>query len=114
MRRAFELAAHGHGFVEPNPLVGAVLVDDQLRLIGEGFHQRFGGPHAEVEAIRDAESRGHGGRLKDATLYVSLEPCCHLGKTPPCTQAVIAAGIRQVVVGRTDRSEERRVGKECA
>ncbi len=102
MRRAFELAAHGHGFVEPNPLVGAVLVDDQLRLIGEGFHQRFGGPHAEVEAIQDAESRGNGDRLKDATFYVSLEPCCHFGKTPPCTQAVIAAGIRQVVVGRTD------------
>ena len=102
MRRAFELAAQGHGFVEPNPMVGAVLVDAELRLIGEGFHQRFGGPHAEVEAIRDAQSRGNGDRFKDATLFVSLEPCCHFGKTPPCTQAILAAGVRKVVVGRTD------------
>jgi len=102
MRRAFELAAQGHGFVEPNPMVGAVLVDAELRLIGEGFHQRFGGPHAEVEALRDAQSRGNGDRLKDATLFVSLEPCCHFGKTPPCTQAILAAGVRKVVVGRTD------------
>ncbi|MCX7418612.1 MAG: bifunctional diaminohydroxyphosphoribosylaminopyrimidine deaminase/5-amino-6-(5-phosphoribosylamino)uracil reductase RibD [Planctomycetia bacterium] len=102
MRRALELAAQGHGFVEPNPMVGAVLVDEHLRVIGEGFHQRFGGPHAEVEAIRDAKSRGNGDRLQDATLYVSLEPCCHFGKTPPCTQAVIRAGVRKVVVGRTD------------
>ncbi len=102
MRRAFELAARGQGFVEPNPMVGAVLVDDQLQMLGEGFHQRFGGAHAEIEAIRDAESRGNGNRLKDATLFVSLEPCCHFGKTPPCTQAILAAGIRKVVVGRSD------------
>ena len=102
MRRALELAAQGQGFVEPNPMVGAVLVDDQLQLLGEGFHQKFGGAHAEIEAIRDAESRGNGERLKSATLFVSLEPCCHFGKTPPCTQAILAVGIRKVVVGRTD------------
>lgn len=83
-------------------MVGAVLVDNSLTLLGEGFHQQFGGAHAEVEAIRDAERRHRRNRLKDATLFVSLEPCCHFGKTPPCTQAVIAAGIRKVVVGRTD------------
>ncbi len=107
MRRAFELAARGQGFVEPNPMVGAVLVDDQLRLLGEGSHQRFGGPHAEIEAIRDAEVRRKKQkkkRLKEATLFVSLEPCCHFGKTPPCTQAILAAGVRKVVIGRSDPS----------
>ena len=102
MRRAFELAAQGQGFVEPNPMVGAVLVDDQMLVLGEGFHRQFGGPHAEIEAIRDAESRGNGDRLQEATLFVSLEPCCHFGKTPPCTNAILAAGIRKVVVGRAD------------
>jgi diaminohydroxyphosphoribosylaminopyrimidine deaminase/5-amino-6-(5-phosphoribosylamino)uracil reductase len=107
MRRTFELAARGQGFVEPNPMVGAVLVDDQLRLLGEGFHQKFGGPHAEVEAIADAETRRKKQkkkRLQDAILFVSLEPCCHFGKTPPCTQAILAAGIRKVVIGRSDPS----------
>lgn len=103
MRRAYELAARGQGFVEPNPMVGAVLVDDELRLIGEGFHQRFGGLHAEVEALADA-TRRHRKKLKDATLFVSLEPCCHFGKTPPCTQAILAAGIRKVIIGRADPS----------
>lgn len=102
MRRAFELAARGQGFVEPNPMVGAVLVDESLSLLGEGFHRQFGGPHAEVEAIADATKRRRKKKLKDATLFVSLEPCCHFGKTPPCTQAILTAGIRKVVVGRTD------------
>ncbi len=102
MRRAFELAARGQGFVEPNPMVGAVLVDDELKRLGEGYHQQFGGPHAEIEAISDAVRRRRKKRLKDATLFVSLEPCCHFGKTPPCTQAILAAGIRKVVIGRTD------------
>jgi diaminohydroxyphosphoribosylaminopyrimidine deaminase/5-amino-6-(5-phosphoribosylamino)uracil reductase len=104
MRRACELATGGEGFVEPNPMVGAVLVDDGLRLLGEGFHQRFGGPHAEVEAIADAIRRRRRKKLKEATLFVTLEPCCHVGKTPPCTQAILAAGIRKVVVGRSDPS----------
>jgi len=102
MRHVFELAARGQGFVEPNPMVGAVLVDDELRLLGEGFHRQFGGPHAEIEAIADATMRRRKNRLKDATLFVSLEPCCHFGKTPPCSQAILAAGIRKVVIGRTD------------
>lgn len=85
-------------------MVGAVLVDDELRLLGEGFHQRFGGLHAEVEAIADATRRRRQKKLKDATLFVSLEPCCHFGKTPPCTQAILAAGIRTVVIGRADPS----------
>ncbi len=102
MQHAFELAARGQGFVEPNPMVGAVLVDESLSLLGEGFHQQFGGPHAEVAAILDAERRRRKKKLKDAALFVSLEPCCHFGKTPPCTQAILAAGIRKVVVGQTD------------
>jgi diaminohydroxyphosphoribosylaminopyrimidine deaminase/5-amino-6-(5-phosphoribosylamino)uracil reductase len=96
MRRALELAALGRGRVEPNPMVGAVLVRDG-RVIGEGRHRRFGGPHAEVEALRacDGDPRG-------ATLYVTLEPCCHHGKTPPCTDAVIAAGVACVIYAVTD------------
>lgn len=104
MRHACELAARGEGFVEPNPMVGAVLVDEGLRQLGAGFHQRFGGPHAEVEAITDAIRRRHRKKLASATLFVTLEPCCHFGKTPPCTQAILEAGIRRVVIGRLDPS----------
>lgn len=98
MRRALELAARGRGWVEPNPMVGCVIVRDGT-IIGEGFHGRFGGPHAEVEALRclaDPElARG-------ATVYVTLEPCCHTGKTPPCSDALIAAGVARVVVALQD------------
>jgi len=97
MQRAVELAARGLGFVEPNPPVGAVIVDDQLNRLGEGFHERFGGPHAEIGAIQQAAERAAG-----ATLYVSLEPCCHHGKTGPCTQAIIQHNIRKVVIGMID------------
>ncbi len=96
MRRALELAALGQGFVEPNPMVGCVLLRDG-RTIGEGYHHRFGGPHAEVEALRHARDQAHG-----ATAYVTLEPCAHFGKTPPCTQALIAAGVQRVVVATRD------------
>ncbi len=90
MARALELAARGEGFVEPNPMVGCVIVrDDQT--VGEGFHARYGGPHAEVVALRAA-----GEAARGADLYVTLEPCCHHGKTPPCTEAVIAAGVARV------------------
>jgi diaminohydroxyphosphoribosylaminopyrimidine deaminase / 5-amino-6-(5-phosphoribosylamino)uracil reductase len=78
MLRALELAARGQGFVEPNPQVGCVIVNDG-QVVGEGWHQRYGEPHAEVEALRLA-----GPRARGATLYVTLEPCCHFGKTPPC------------------------------
>jgi diaminohydroxyphosphoribosylaminopyrimidine deaminase/5-amino-6-(5-phosphoribosylamino)uracil reductase len=97
MRRALELAARGNGTVEPNPAVGAVLVDPSLELIAEGWHQRFGGPHAEIEAITRAGSLAAG-----ATLFVTLEPCCHQGKTGPCTDAILRAAIRKVVVACRD------------
>jgi diaminohydroxyphosphoribosylaminopyrimidine deaminase/5-amino-6-(5-phosphoribosylamino)uracil reductase len=97
MRRAIELASRGAGCVEPNPLVGAVIVDDKLQLIGEGWHERFGGPHAEVHALAQA-----GERARGATLFVTLEPCCHFGKTPPCVDAILAAGLRSVVIGIQD------------
>jgi len=96
MQRALELAAKGQGYVEPNPMVGCVIVAG-AEIIGEGWHRRFGQPHAEVEALRLA-----GHRAKGATMYVTLEPCCHEGKTPPCTQAVIDAGVRRVVVAQRD------------
>jgi diaminohydroxyphosphoribosylaminopyrimidine deaminase/5-amino-6-(5-phosphoribosylamino)uracil reductase len=97
MRRAIELAGRGIGLVEPNPPVGAVIVDDRLQRIGEGWHERFGGPHAEVAALAQAAERARG-----AALFVTLEPCCHFGKTPPCVDAIIAAGLRQVVVAMQD------------
>lgn len=94
--RAFELAALGRGQVEPNPEVGAVLVKDG-KIVGEGFHEIFGGPHAEINAISNAGEAAQG-----ATLYVTLEPCNHFGKTPPCTDAIIRAGIVEVIYAATD------------
>jgi diaminohydroxyphosphoribosylaminopyrimidine deaminase/5-amino-6-(5-phosphoribosylamino)uracil reductase len=93
MERALELAARGRYGASPNPMVGAVIVDAKGELAGEGFHAAFGGPHAEIVALEDA-----GQRAKDGTLYVTLEPCAHHGKTPPCTDAILAAGLRRVVV----------------
>lgn len=96
MQRALELAVQGQGHVEPNPMVGCVIARG-AEIIGEGWHRRFGGPHAEVEALRIA-----GRRAAGATLYVTLEPCCHHGKTPPCTRAILDAGIRRVVIAAGD------------
>jgi len=96
MLRAIELARRGEGRVEPNPLVGCVVVRDG-EVVGEGWHQKFGGDHAEVEALKAA-----GENARGADLYVTLEPCCHEGKTPPCTKAVIAAGVRRVIIGCQD------------
>lgn len=96
MSRALELALKGKGQVEPNPLVGAVLVKGQS-VIGEGFHEYFGGPHAEINAINTAISS-----TKGTTLYVTLEPCTHYGKTPPCVNAIIRAGIKEVVLAIRD------------
>jgi diaminohydroxyphosphoribosylaminopyrimidine deaminase/5-amino-6-(5-phosphoribosylamino)uracil reductase len=101
MKRAIELAEFGRGLVEPNPLVGAVLVHDG-RIVGEGFHHGFGDHHAEVDAFFDANLRNGGRVPRDNTLYVTLEPCCHHGKTPPCTDAIIAAGVRRVVAAMLD------------
>jgi diaminohydroxyphosphoribosylaminopyrimidine deaminase/5-amino-6-(5-phosphoribosylamino)uracil reductase len=99
MRAALRLARRGHGATSPNPMVGAVLVKGG-KIIGRGWHRRAGLPHAEIEALRGAHKRGHNPR--GATLYVTLEPCCTHGRTPPCTDAIIAAGIRRVVIGATD------------
>jgi diaminohydroxyphosphoribosylaminopyrimidine deaminase/5-amino-6-(5-phosphoribosylamino)uracil reductase len=96
MGRALELAERGRGWVEPNPLVGAVVVRDG-QLVGEGWHQRFGDAHAEVNALAAAGAAAHG-----ATLYVTLEPCCHQGKTPPCTDAILRAGVGRVVAAMSD------------
>ncbi|MBN1511829.1 MAG: bifunctional diaminohydroxyphosphoribosylaminopyrimidine deaminase/5-amino-6-(5-phosphoribosylamino)uracil reductase RibD [Phycisphaerae bacterium] len=96
MARALRLARRGQGRVEPNPMVGCVLVRAG-RIVGEGWHRRFGGPHAEVEALRRA-----GRRARGATAYVTLEPCCHHGKTPPCTDALLHAGVSRVVAAMVD------------
>lgn len=99
--RAIELAQRGLGRVNPNPVVGAVVVRDG-EVLGEGWHDEFGGPHAEVNAIRACS----GADLTGATIYVSLEPCCHTGKTPPCTDAIVAAGLSRVVVASDDPTEK--------
>jgi diaminohydroxyphosphoribosylaminopyrimidine deaminase/5-amino-6-(5-phosphoribosylamino)uracil reductase len=99
MNIALETAAGGRGGVEPNPMVGAVIAGGDVEL-ARGYHERFGGPHAEVNAIAAAQRSGVD--IAGATIYVTLEPCCHHGKTPPCTDAIIAAGISRVVVAMGD------------
>lgn len=98
MDRALELAARGGRAVMPNPMVGAVVVHNDT-IIGEGFHERYGGPHAEVNAIQSVQNKS---LLKEATIYVTLEPCSHFGKTPPCADLLISSGIKHVVVGCED------------
>jgi diaminohydroxyphosphoribosylaminopyrimidine deaminase / 5-amino-6-(5-phosphoribosylamino)uracil reductase len=98
MEEALRLAARGLGRTSPNPAVGAVVVR-RGQVVGRGFHRRAGGPHAEVFALRQA-----GRRARGATLYVTLEPCCHVGRTPPCVDAVLAARVARVVVGALDPS----------
>ena len=97
MRRALALAALAEGRTSPNPLVGAVVLNREGRLVGEGFHARSGEPHAEVGALAQAGTAAAGG-----TLIVTLEPCCHHGRTPPCTRAVLQAGVARVVVALED------------
>ena len=96
MREALELARRGRGRTSPNPVVGAVIVKDG-KVVGRGWHQKAGTAHAEVHAIADA-----GAESRNATIYVTLEPCCHFGRTGPCTEAIIVAGIQRVVVAMTD------------
>lgn len=96
MRRCLDLAVKGERWVAPNPVVGCVIVRNG-RIVGEGYHRNYGGPHAEIVALKQA-----GRRAKGATMYVSLEPCVHTGKTPPCTEAIVSAGIKRVVAASRD------------
>ncbi|MEE9400354.1 MAG: bifunctional diaminohydroxyphosphoribosylaminopyrimidine deaminase/5-amino-6-(5-phosphoribosylamino)uracil reductase RibD, partial [Dehalococcoidales bacterium] len=96
MKQALKLAAGGLGQTSPNPMVGAVIVKDN-RIIGSGYHRRYGGEHAEINALQDA-----GEPLDGSTLYVTLEPCCHHGKTPPCVDEIIRHRIGRVVIGAVD------------
>ncbi|HYL20748.1 MAG TPA: bifunctional diaminohydroxyphosphoribosylaminopyrimidine deaminase/5-amino-6-(5-phosphoribosylamino)uracil reductase RibD [Gemmatimonadales bacterium] len=106
MERALDLARRGWGRVAPNPLVGAVVLSGEgSAVVGEGYHADFGGPHAEVVALRDA-----GARARGATLVVNLEPCAHHGKTPPCTDAIVRAGVARVVAALSDPDPEARGG----
>ena len=107
LARARTIARRGWGQVHPNPMVGCVLVRDE-RVVGEGYHGVFGGPHAEVMALDEAESRAEG-----ATAYVSLEPCNHQGKTPPCAAALMKAGVVRVVYGAADPGPESGGGGEA-
>ena len=101
MQRALQLAAYGAGFVSPNPMVGAVIVAPDGRIIGEGWHRRFGGPHAEVNAV--ASVRPEDERLlTESTIYVTLEPCSHYGKTPPCSLLLIQKRLKRVIIGSAD------------
>ena len=96
MKRALQLARRGIEKVSPNPMVGAVIVRAG-KIIAEGYHHKFGEDHAEIDAIKRAS-----GKIRGATLYVNLEPCCHRGKTPPCVDALIEQGIKRVVIGTLD------------
>ncbi len=104
MESAIELAKRGFGSVEPNPMVGCVIVDAEGNIIGQGWHKEYGHAHAEINALADCRSRGRDP--KGATMCVTLEPCCHHGKTPPCTEAIIAAGVAKVVIAMADPSEK--------
>lgn len=98
MRRCLQLASYGRGYVSPNPMVGAVIVCDG-KIIGEGYHRKYGEPHAEVNAVNSVKDKG---LLKKSTMYVSLEPCSHYGKTPPCSLLIINCGIPRVVIATQD------------
>ena len=98
MRRCLQLASYGKGFVAPNPMVGAVIVHDN-RIIGESFHGKYGGPHAEVQAIASVKD---GNLFKNSTLYINLEPCSHYGKTPPCVDLIREKKIPRVIIGHED------------
>ena len=100
MNEALALAKLGWGHTNPNPMVGAVVVSEEGKIIGRGYHAKAGGPHAEVNAIQDALRRC--GSCENGTVYVTLEPCCTTGRTPPCTDAIIAAGLKRVVAGSLD------------
>lgn len=106
MRRCLQLAENGRQNAQPNPMVGAVITDKCGNIIGEGYHIRCGEAHAEVNAFADCERRGNNHLLPEATIYVSLEPCAHYGKTPPCADLIIRKGVKRVVVGCVDSFSE--------
>ena len=99
MRRALQLALQGRGHVSPNPMVGAVIVDDNGTIVGEGWHRKYGEGHAEVNAVNSVSNKEE---LRESTIYVTLEPCSHYGKTPPCARLLIDVGVKRVVVGVLD------------
>lgn len=101
MRRALHLASFGAGFVSPNPMVGAVIVSPDGKIIGQGWHRKFGGPHAEVNAVKSVPESKRA-LLPQSTIYVTLEPCSHYGKTPPCSELLIREKIKRVVIGSSD------------
>ena len=101
MRRALQLAINGRGFVSPNPMVGAVIAGPDGRIIGEGWHRAYGGPHAEVNAVASV-SDDDSLLFHESTIYVTLEPCSHYGKTPPCAKLLAECGLKRVVVGAGD------------
>jgi len=101
MQRCLQLAEQGAGHVAPNPMVGAVLVHEG-KIIGEGYHQKYGEAHAEVNCIHQAAQNGRVNLISQSTLYVSLEPCAHYGKTPPCADLIIKNKIPKVVIGCRD------------
>jgi diaminohydroxyphosphoribosylaminopyrimidine deaminase / 5-amino-6-(5-phosphoribosylamino)uracil reductase len=101
MRRCLDLAGRAEGSTYPNPLVGSVIVHDDM-IIGEGYHLKAGEPHAEVNAINSVVNKD---LLRSSIMYISLEPCCHYGKTPPCTESILSYGIRKVIIGTTDTSD---------
>jgi diaminohydroxyphosphoribosylaminopyrimidine deaminase/5-amino-6-(5-phosphoribosylamino)uracil reductase len=102
MDRALALAERGKGWTSPNPMVGAVIVGRDGAILGEGWHEQYGGPHAETNALADARARGNTDQLAGSTLYVNLEPCAHEGKTPPCDQQLVAARFGRVVIAQQD------------
>ncbi|HBH18514.1 MAG TPA: bifunctional diaminohydroxyphosphoribosylaminopyrimidine deaminase/5-amino-6-(5-phosphoribosylamino)uracil reductase RibD, partial [Cyanobacteria bacterium UBA9579] len=97
MQHCIDLAKLGEGYVSPNPLVGAVVLDKNAQVVGTGYHKKYGEAHAEVNALNDAGELAKGG-----TLYINLEPCSHFGKTPPCVNKVIESGIKRLVIGMVD------------
>ena len=107
MRMALSLAGKGCGLAAPNPMVGAVIVKEG-RVIGRGYHQKYGGPHAEQNALSSCTEPPQG-----AVMYVTLEPCCHSGKQPPCVKAILKAGISRVAVGSADPNPCLFLGKVC-
>src|SRR5690625_3162232 len=103
MQRALSLAEKGRGYASPNPLVGCVIVSAEGNVIGEGYHERYGTPHAEVIALNSVADRK---QLKGATIYITLEPCSHHGKTPPCVDAIIKKRLKRVVIAMLDPNEK--------